>query len=36
LEVRQYAGAVYGINVLLGNPFAIKDLVQFAMQGEKS
>ncbi|WP_339919546.1 homoserine kinase [uncultured Flavobacterium sp.] len=29
------AGAVYGINVLLGNPFAIKDLVQFAMQGEK-
>jgi len=29
------AGAVFGINVLLGNPFAIKDLVQFAMQGEK-
>lgn len=29
------AGAVYGINALLGNPFAIKDLVQFAMQGEK-
>jgi hypothetical protein len=25
--------SVYGINVLLGN--AIKDLVQFAMQGEK-
>jgi homoserine kinase len=29
------AGAVYGINALLGNPFALKDLVQFAMQGEK-
>lgn len=29
------AGAVFGINELLGNPFAIKDLVQFAMQGEK-
>ncbi|WP_016990282.1 homoserine kinase [Flavobacterium sp. ACAM 123] len=29
------AGAVFGINVLLGNPFTIKNLVQFAMQGEK-
>ncbi|WP_413998751.1 homoserine kinase [Flavobacterium sp. W1B] len=29
------AGAVFGINALLGNPFEIKDLVQFAMQGEK-
>jgi mevalonate kinase len=28
------AGAVYGINALLGNPFETKDLVQFAMQGE--
>jgi homoserine kinase len=29
------AGAVFGINELLGRPFAIKDLVPFAMQGEK-
>jgi homoserine kinase len=29
------AGAVYGINALLGSPFETKDLVQFAMQGEK-
>jgi len=29
------AGAVFGINELLGRPFDIKDLVQFAMQGEK-
>jgi homoserine kinase len=29
------AGAVFGINVLLGNPFTIKNLVQFAMHGEK-
>jgi len=29
------AGAVFGINALLGYPYATKDLVQFAMQGEK-
>ncbi|PRZ27770.1 homoserine kinase [Flavobacterium granuli] len=29
------AGAVFGINALLESPFEIKDLVQFAMQGEK-
>jgi homoserine kinase len=29
------AGAVFGINELLGRPFTRKDLVQFAMQGEK-
>jgi len=29
------AGAVFGINELLGKPFSRKDLVQFAMQGEK-
>lgn len=29
------AGAVFGINELLGRPFENKDLVQFAMQGEK-
>ncbi|OCB70215.1 homoserine kinase [Flavobacterium crassostreae] len=29
------AGAVFGINELLGRPFATKDLVPFAMQGEK-
>jgi homoserine kinase len=29
------AGAVFGINELLGRPFVIKDLVPFAMQGEK-
>ncbi|RZJ99664.1 MAG: homoserine kinase [Flavobacterium sp.] len=29
------AGAVFGINELLGRPFTSKELVQFAMQGEK-
>lgn len=29
------AGAVFGINELLGRPFETKDLVPFAMQGEK-
>ncbi|SFE95080.1 homoserine kinase [Flavobacterium xueshanense] len=29
------AGAVFGINELLGRPFTRKELVQFAMQGEK-
>lgn len=29
------AGAVFGINALLGNPFSSKELVVFAMQGEK-
>lgn len=29
------AGAVFGINELLGRPFSNKELVQFAMQGEK-
>jgi len=29
------AGAVFGINTLLGNPFSKTDLVRFAMQGEK-
>ncbi len=29
------AGAVFGINALLGNPFSKNDLVRFAMQGEK-
>jgi homoserine kinase len=29
------AGAVFGINALLGYPYQIKDLVRFAMQGEK-
>lgn len=29
------AGAVFGINELLGKPFSNKELVQFAMQGEK-
>ena len=28
------AGAVFGINELVGSPFSRKDLVQFAMQGE--
>lgn len=28
------AGAVYGINELLGNPFSRKELVEFAMKGE--
>jgi homoserine kinase len=29
------AGAVFGINELLGKPYSRKNLVQFAMQGEK-
>ncbi|MEO6173523.1 MAG: homoserine kinase [Flavobacterium circumlabens] len=29
------AGAVFGINELLGKPYSRKELVQFAMQGEK-
>lgn len=29
------AGAVFGINALLGYPYPTKELVQFAMQGEK-
>lgn len=29
------AGAVFGINELLGRPFSTKDLVPFAMEGEK-
>lgn len=29
------AGAVFGINELLGRPFLIKDLIPFAMEGEK-
>ncbi|MBF4484254.1 homoserine kinase [Flavobacterium sp. CSZ] len=29
------AGAVFGINELLGKPYSRQDLVQFAMQGEK-
>lgn len=29
------AGVVFGINELLGKPFSNKELVQFAMQGEK-
>lgn len=29
------AGAVFGINELLGKPFSKRELVQFAMQGEK-
>lgn len=29
------AGAVFGINELMGRPFTNKELVQFAMQGEK-
>lgn len=29
------AGAVWGINTLLGNPFSPPELVEFAMQGEK-
>lgn len=29
------AGAVFGINALLGYPYQTKELVQFAMQGEK-
>jgi homoserine kinase len=34
IECASAAGAVYGINALLGTPFETKDLVQFAMQGE--
>ncbi len=30
------AGAVYGANMLLGKPFTKKELVQFAMEGEKA
>lgn len=29
------AGAVFGVNELLGHPFSRKELVKFAMQGEK-
>lgn len=29
------AGAVYGINELLGKPFSAKELIRFAMEGEK-
>lgn len=29
------AGAVFGINKLLGEPFSLKELVPFAMEGEK-
>ena len=29
------AGAVYGINELLGRPFSNHDLIEFAMQGER-
>mgnify|MGYP001154568608 CR=1 FL=1 len=29
------AGAVFGMNELLGRPFSLKELVPFAMQGEK-
>jgi len=29
------AGAVFGINELLGSPFSTKDLIPFAMEGEK-
>ncbi|MGC6480355.1 MAG: homoserine kinase [Flavobacteriaceae bacterium] len=29
------AGAVYGVNQLLGKPFEAQDLIRFAMQGEK-
>lgn len=29
------AGAVFGINELLGRPFSTKDLIPFAMEGEK-
>jgi len=29
------AGAVFGVNELLGRPFSRKELVQFAMEGEK-
>ncbi|MGB0880472.1 MAG: homoserine kinase [Polaribacter sp.] len=29
------AGAVFGINHLLGNPFSLQELIPFAMEGEK-
>lgn len=29
------AGAVFGVNKLLGNPFTVKELIPFAMEGEK-
>ncbi|MDO6425357.1 hypothetical protein Q4521_22990, partial [Saccharophagus degradans] len=29
------AGAVYGVNELLGNPFSNHDLIEFAMKGEE-
>ena len=29
------AGAVFGVNKLLGSPFPLKDLVPFAMEGER-
>lgn len=29
------AGAVYGVNKLLGEPFTLKELIPFAMEGEK-
>ncbi|MCF4102697.1 homoserine kinase [Gillisia sp. M10.2A] len=29
------AGAVYGINKLLGEPFTVKELIPFAMEGER-
>ncbi|MEQ6122900.1 homoserine kinase [Pseudotenacibaculum sp. MALMAid0570] len=29
------AGAVFGVNQLLGNPFSLKELIPFAMDGEK-
>lgn len=29
------AGAVFGINQLLGNPFSLQELIPFAMEGEK-
>ena len=30
------AGAVFGVNELLGNPFTTNELIQFAMEGERS
>lgn len=29
------AGAVFGVNTLLGNPFTLKELIPFAMEGER-
>lgn len=29
------AGAVYGVNQLLGSPFSVSDLIPFAMEGER-